>query len=268
MAVWVSLLCVSLPVKCWKHDAGEPTLLCAPNTGPRETHLLTTPLYRLERPCMEHMPFLLARSDNGEDPCGHALMASCPSTLPAPPPSNHGYDLGHPENLPNDFSSFPEHIPFGHGTQMLPPGVVEERMGQQTWDLKKGDLALLLDLSRRLNLEGEITPVMAWGMVLSCPGVERLGLKEVEGIREELRDKIRCYGYVLCLLRRQLSLWMKGTRVQNEVEVCTPSLGYTPCTTSGTTSAIEANIYRFGAVLEEFEVRDALQNAFAGLSIH
>ena len=83
---------------------------------------------------MDHMQFLVERASEPEgEPCGHALMASC---SPVPDPENH-----------------PE-IPFGHNpTQHL------NGNAQKTWDLSKGDLANLLDLSKRLNLDGEITPV-------------------------------------------------------------------------------------------------------------
>jgi hypothetical protein len=117
---------------------------------------------------MDHMQFLVERASEPEgDPCGHALMASCP---PDPYPENH-----------------PE-IPFGH-SQL-------NGNGQKTWDLSKPDLANLLDLSKRLNLEGEITPVMAWGMVLGHPRFSELTTEDFEKICQELGRKVRCYGYV------------------------------------------------------------------------
>jgi hypothetical protein len=118
---------------------------------------------------MDHMQFLVERasSPSGE-PCGHALMASCPPG-----------------------AAIDDAIPFGHGVGNVRHGGGE---GQRTWDLQKGDLANLLDLSRRLNLEGEITPVMAWGMVLAHPRAGELGVREVRAVCEELGPKIRCYG--------------------------------------------------------------------------
>lgn len=139
---------------------------------------------------MEHMQFLMERSDSGEDPCGHALMASCPP------------------NINVGVQPVPE-IPYGHGLQAMPAGAPEN---QKTWDLKKGDLALLLDLSSRLNLEGEITPVMAWGMVLSHPAVEQLGVKEIERVRGELECKIRCYGRVTSISRGEE--WTAANKTQ------------------------------------------------------
>jgi hypothetical protein len=66
--------------------------------------------------------------------------------------------------------------------------------GQRTWELSKADLATLLDLSKRLDLDGEITPVMAWGMVLAHPRLAELQLEDFARLTEELRRKVRCYG--------------------------------------------------------------------------
>ncbi|KAI9854185.1 MAG: hypothetical protein M1824_000564 [Vezdaea acicularis] len=130
----------------------------------------------LERPCMDHMQFLLVRAQDSEgDISGHALMASAP-------PESH--IIEHPDQAymkkPHDFQ---------------PP-----------------DLMNLLDLSRRLNFDGEITPVMAWGMLLEHPRFRELTAADFDKLKEDLLAKVRCYG--------------------------------------------------FGACLEEFEVRDALQSVF------
>ena len=120
---------------------------------------------------MEHMAFLVDRaSEPGGDPSGHALMASCPPDHFAMDPENH-----------------PE-IPFGHG--QYGNGDIPK-----TWDVSKPDLANLLDLSKRLNLDGEITPVMAWGMILAHPRFSELGVEDFDKICDDLRGKVRCYGY-------------------------------------------------------------------------
>ncbi|KAF7934021.1 uncharacterized protein EAE97_008381 [Botrytis byssoidea] len=149
----------------------------------------------LERPCMDHMQFLVERSGDadGEFFSGHALMATCP---PEP-----------------DMEMHPD-IPFGH---CLPHSHESDELNgvapkQKTWDLSKSDLANLLDLSKRLDLNGEITPVMAWGMVLGHPRFLELTDIDLKSMSEELLPKVRCYG--------------------------------------------------FGAALEEFEVRDALEARF------
>ncbi|KAI5920022.1 hypothetical protein F4810DRAFT_452495 [Camillea tinctor] len=150
----------------------------------------------LEKPCMEHLPWLLERaSETGGEVCGHALMASCP---------------------PEPFPELNSEIPFGFAHA----GAAEKGQQQhhhqpplRTWELSKGDLATLLDLSKRLDLDGEITPVMAWGMILAHPRLTELRREDFEKIMDDLKGKVRCYG--------------------------------------------------FGAVMEEFEVRDALNAALS-----
>ncbi|EHK40631.1 hypothetical protein TRIATDRAFT_301441 [Trichoderma atroviride IMI 206040] len=145
----------------------------------------------LEKPCMAHMPFLVDRASDADGaPCGHALMASCP---PAP------------------FQELTPDTPFGSKHTHDHGGEFEK---QGTWELTKADLTTLLDLSKQLNLDGEITPVMAWRMVTSHYRFNELAPGDLEKLSEELLRKIRCYG--------------------------------------------------FGAVMEEFELRDALENIFSG----
>ncbi|KAH8893811.1 hypothetical protein GQ53DRAFT_644617 [Thozetella sp. PMI_491] len=148
----------------------------------------------LEKPCMDHMPWLLERGTEvgGSEPCGHALMASCP---------------------PEPFPELTPDIPFGYSNVASSGNESAVDSSQRTWELSKGDLATLLDLSKRLNLDGEITPVMAWGMVLGHPRLAELRTDDFVRLTEELGGKVRCYG--------------------------------------------------FGAVMEEFEVRDALENVLS-----
>ncbi|CAM1507306.1 Fc.00g069470.m01.CDS01 [Cosmosporella sp. VM-42] len=106
---------------------------------------------------------------------------------------------------PQPFTGLAPDVPFGTSNV---PGDLSS--GQQTWELTKGDLATLLDLSKKLDLDGEITPVIAWGMVKAHPRFQELETGDFQKVAEELVRKVRCYG--------------------------------------------------FGAVMEEFEVRDALEN--------
>ena len=131
---------------------------------------------------MDHMPWLLERgteSGSGE-PCGHALMASCP---------------------PEPFTELTPDVPFGFSNVRPPPGPAGQggvgagETAQRTWELSKADLTTLLDLSKRLNLDGEITPVMAWGMVLAHPRLAELSSDDLARMAEELGSKVRCYGY-------------------------------------------------------------------------
>jgi len=126
---------------------------------------------------MDHMQFLMVRSKDSEgDISGHAMMATCP-------PESHIH--AHPDE------QYPHKMP----------------------DVAMPDLLKLLDLSNRLPLDGEITPIMAWASVLKHPRMGELNKEDFATIKEDLLAKVRCYG--------------------------------------------------FGAVLEEFEVRDALSMVFA-----
>jgi hypothetical protein len=121
---------------------------------------------------MNHLPFLLEREvyRDGNAQCGHALMASCP---------------------PRAFSTLGEETPFGHDYPQDQPTT-----DHQTWTITKGDLKKLLNLSRELKLNGEITPVQAWSMVLSHPRLTELTSEDLDLMVLELKDKVRCYGYV------------------------------------------------------------------------
>ncbi|KOS20852.1 hypothetical protein ESCO_004270 [Escovopsis weberi] len=126
----------------------------------------------LERPCMAHLPFLLDRTkDANEGVCGHVLMASCPSV---------------------PFDDLTPDVPFKNGQGHDAAG---QCPAQGTWEISKADLATLLDLSSRLDLDGEITPVMAWGMVLSHPRAAELLPADFEKLAEDLLSKVRCYGF-------------------------------------------------------------------------
>jgi hypothetical protein len=132
---------------------------------------------------MTHMPFLMERGaePGNMDCCGHALMATCP---------------------PEPFQELTPEIPFGYNNVSNGAGAATgaEIRAHRTWELTKADLATLLHLSSRLDLDGEITPVMAWGMILAHPRLGELTSEDFAKICEELGSKTRCYGYVLVLL--------------------------------------------------------------------
>lgn len=123
---------------------------------------------------MEHMEFLVQGSGEGDfDFCGHALMASCPP-----------YPRAEADDTP---SALRHNLPHSNG------------MAQSTWDVSKPDLANLMDLSKRLDLDGEITPVMAWGMILGHAKVSELREEDIRTICTILGRKVRCYGYGLSI---------------------------------------------------------------------
>jgi len=107
------------------------------------------------------MQMLCVRSqDSEEDVSGHALMATCPPVC---------HIVQHPE------TQYPHKLP----------------------DLPSVDLVRLLELSSQLPLiDNEITPVMAWKALTRDERFYTLMPHDVEDIKHELVQKIRCYGYV------------------------------------------------------------------------
>lgn len=110
---------------------------------------------------MDHMQMLCLRSNDSEaDVSGHALMATCP-------PASHLIER--PE------VQYPHKMP----------------------DLQPCDLMKLLDLSNRLALGGEITPIMAWSAIAKDERFLMLTTADFKLIRDDLLAKVRCYGSVL-----------------------------------------------------------------------
>lgn len=174
---------------------------------------------------MDHMPWLLDRSsaNGGTEPCGHALMASCPpepfSDLTPDIPFGHKHSTNNPGTNGHARQTSTQRGPnvsrnFSRNHAPSPPAVERPRVAAaanpnssavmdvdgptggplRTWELSKSDLTTLLDLSQKLNLDGEITPVMAWGMVLAHPRLGELNEKDFVKLTEELGSKVRCYG--------------------------------------------------------------------------
>jgi hypothetical protein len=127
---------------------------------------------------MDHMQYLVVRSHNSEGQdfkhplenpddrehdhmSGHAMMATCPP-------------YSHVKNKPNE--PYPYQMP----------------------ELGAPDLTKLLDLSARLplNSDGEITPIMAWGILFRDPRITFLTIADFQRIRDEIGAKVRCYGWV------------------------------------------------------------------------
>ncbi|KAE8394806.1 hypothetical protein BDV23DRAFT_126017 [Aspergillus alliaceus] len=118
----------------------------------------------LESPCREHTDYLCRRSiteaDDEDMPfSGHALMASCP------PPSY--------------ISNTTPEQPFPH----------------QTYDLPHANLTTLLNLSRQLVTDGQITPIMALQCLKNHEMYGSLTRGDIKIIIETLNTKVRCYGF-------------------------------------------------------------------------
>ena len=90
---------------------------------------------------------------------GHALMATCP------PPS---------------------YIATTTNEQTYP---------HKTYDLPHVNLTTLLNLSRQLVTEGQITPIMALQCLKNHQLYGRLTREDVKIIVETLNTKVRCYGF-------------------------------------------------------------------------
>ena len=117
---------------------------------------------------MQHMGFVNSLADQIEDfPCGHALMATCPPRSLPEPIADHLFG----SKLPSDSAS-----------------------GLETWQLSKSGLASLLNLSAQLDLGGQVTPVMAWGMISSHERFHEMTHVELMKLAEVLTRKTRCYG--------------------------------------------------------------------------
>lgn len=76
---------------------------------------------------------------------------------------------------------------------------------QMPQDLDNSTLAKLLQLSSRLPLdrEGEITPIMAWSMILGHERLAELTTGDLERMKKNLSTKVRCYGSVVFLKATQ-----------------------------------------------------------------
>lgn len=119
---------------------------------------------------MEHLPYLAVDSSitNGH-PAGHCLMASCPTQPWASPLEKYA-----PSSAAMDTST----------------------NARMPWEVNKADLGRLLDLSPKMDVDGEITPVSAWCMLMRHPRFLELDLRDVEALSGELSRRVKCYGYV------------------------------------------------------------------------
>ncbi|KAI9367573.1 hypothetical protein BJX61DRAFT_293198 [Aspergillus egyptiacus] len=118
----------------------------------------------LESPCREHTDYLCRRSvteaDDEDMPfSGHALMATCP------PPS---------------------YIASTTNEQTYP---------HKTYDLPYANLSTLLNLSRQLVTDGQVTPIMALQALKNHELYTKLTRDDVKLIIDTLENKVRCYGF-------------------------------------------------------------------------
>ena len=109
----------------------------------------------LEHPCMAHLPHPSATPSS--DPSNHVLMASTPLIFSAPqqPQLNTAWN----------------------------------------WTTNMSILKELLNLSKTINLDGEITPVEAWHRIRQHPDFWRMNRQSINGLKNELSLAVQCYGY-------------------------------------------------------------------------
>lgn len=129
---------------------------------------------------MDHTQYLMVRSHNPEGQPVHHPMEN-------PDDSEHLHASGH--------ALMATALPYSHVMQKP----ADPYPHQMPADLDPSALVKLLDLSARLpaNLydrEGEITPIMAWSMILRDPRLRELDLPDIERIKQNLSTKVRCYG--------------------------------------------------------------------------
>ena len=74
----------------------------------------------------------------------------------------------------------------------MKPG--EEIPSNATWTVPATEVDKLLNLSTRLSLEGEITPIEAWQKIKQHPGFATLDRQRLEQLKAVLLPEVQCYG--------------------------------------------------------------------------
>jgi len=64
-----------------------------------------------------------------------------------------------------------------------------------TWSAPALEVEKLMALSKRLTLDGEITPVEAWRRITQHPGFQFLDKANIESLKEMMLPEIMCYGF-------------------------------------------------------------------------
>jgi hypothetical protein len=63
-----------------------------------------------------------------------------------------------------------------------------------TWFAPALEVEKLMALSKRLTLDGEITPVEAWRRITQHPGFQFLDKANIESLKETMLPEMMCYG--------------------------------------------------------------------------
>lgn len=62
------------------------------------------------------------------------------------------------------------------------------------WAVPTAEFDRLFELSRKLDLDGEITPVQAWNQIKSHRDFQKLTRAGLEALQEAISLKISCFG--------------------------------------------------------------------------
>lgn len=131
----------------------------------------------LEESCRDHATFMVQRAvnQNSSELSGHALMMTCPS---------HNTIVN---SLDNKGMPVDKDARFAHEMPNLP----------------NADLNAMMIASSNLDLNGEVTPVMALKMIRDDKRYPMMTLAHFESLKEKLKTRSRCYGYVVSLITCQ-----------------------------------------------------------------
>lgn len=145
------------------HSEKDKEITSMPGIFEEDPQLGIDFILQLEAPCRVHTEYLCreAHKDVERDAffSGHALMASCP------PPSH--------------IANVPEGNQYPH----------------QTYELPLPNLEKLLNLSRQLISEGQVTPIMVLQSLKNHEQYRSLTRDDIKAVIETLNAKIRCYGF-------------------------------------------------------------------------
>ncbi|KAI1917073.1 hypothetical protein LOZ53_002796 [Ophidiomyces ophidiicola] len=140
----------------------SPVVADMPGVFDKEPHLEVEFILTLEGTCRDHIERLCRRAHDDEEQdvvAGHILMATCP------PPSEVALAAR------------------GHEYPV------------KTYDLPPANLNTLLNLSRQLVTDNEITPIMALQSLKDHEMYHLLTKDDVRRMMDDLLAKVRCYGF-------------------------------------------------------------------------
>ncbi|OCK76870.1 hypothetical protein K432DRAFT_334922 [Lepidopterella palustris CBS 459.81] len=105
--------------------------------------------------------------------------------------------LHHSQGDPRDLEN-----PSGHALSLSstllfqsPAAPVPTNTEGATWEVPSLGLERLLELSSKIDLDGEVTPIQAWNLIRQHPMFEDMGVDVLRKLTERLRKEVRCFGF-------------------------------------------------------------------------